>query len=119
MIIRFLLAFLFVIQSALVAGAEESECGPSRLKGSDISFEQNKRHFEQQITVAEQLRQAAANAGAEWLETEGLLVRSRKEASGGNWSTALELVQKACRQAELALQQSKYESEAWKSRVIE
>ncbi len=108
MMVRFFFILLLVVQPAYVAGAEESECNPYQ----DIKFEQ-------QFAVAEQLRQLAATAGAEWLETEGLLVRSRQEAESGNKSVALELVQKACRQAELSLQQAKYESEAWKSRVVE
>ena len=119
MIIRFFFTLLMVMLFAPVAGADESECGPLQLQGSDISSGQYERHLEQQISAAEKLRQLAASVGAEWLETEGLLFRSREEADRGNWRTALELVQKACLQAELALQQAEYESIAWKSRVIE
>jgi hypothetical protein len=107
MMIRFFLTLLLVIQSAHLAGAEELKCDPSQ----DINFEQ-------QFAVAEQLRKQAAAEGAEWLATEGLLIRSREEAGSGNWSPALELVQRACLQAETALQQAQHESEAWKSRVI-
>ena len=60
-----------------------------------------------------------ASADAEWLETEGLLLRARIEADSDSWGTALQLVQKACRQAELALQQAEYESKAWKNRVVD
>ena len=117
-VVGFIFSLLLVIQSALAISAEEPECRPPRGQYSDNSDETNKEYFEQQFSVAEQLRQAAAAAGAEWLETEGLLIRSQEEADNADWSTALQLVQKACLQAELALQQAEYESEAWKGRVV-
>lgn len=117
-IASFFFILLLVIQSALAVSAEESECHPSKEQYSDSSPETNRKYFEQQFTVAEHLRQAAAAAGAEWLKTEGLLVRSQEAAGNGEWSAAFQLVQKACLQAELALQQAEYESEAWKRRVV-
>ena len=117
-IVRLLFGLLLVIQPALCVSAEESECRPPREQFSDRSPGTNREHFKQQFTVAEHLRQMAAAAGAEWLETEGLLASSQEEAGNGEWSTALQLVQKACLQAELALQQAKYESVAWKKRVV-
>ena len=117
-IASFFFGLLLVIQPALAVSAEESECHPPRGQFSDISPETNSKYFEQQFTVAEHFRQAAAAAGAEWLETEGLLVSSQEKAANGDWSTAFQLVQKACLQAELALQQAEYESEAWKRRVV-
>jgi hypothetical protein len=110
---RFVLGSLFAIQSTLVVSAEESECQLLPVGDPEGS------NFEQQFTTAEQLRQTAASAGAEWLKTEELLLQSRAEAKNENWSPALQLAQKACQQAELALQQAEYESEAWKHRVVD
>ena len=69
--------------------------------------------------AAECFRRLASAAGAEWLETEGLLQRSLQEADIGNWETASGLVIKAQFQAETALQQADYEAGAWKHRVID
>ena len=117
--VGFFFGLLLVVQPALALSAEKSECRPPREQYYDSSPETNKGYFEQQFTAAEQLRQAAATAGAEWLETEGLLLRSREKAGSGDWSAALQLVQKACLQAELALQQAEYELQAWKRRVVD
>ena len=115
----FVLSILLIVQPTLAICSDESECISSGLTDSDGSVETNSGYFEQQFIVAEQLRQAAASAGTEWLKTEELLLSSREQADNGNWRMAFELVQKACRQAELALQQGLYESEAWKHRVVD
>lgn len=119
MIDRFLIGLLFVIQPALAVSEEESKCHPVQGQDSDTNPGKNKERFEYRIIVADKLRLAAASAGAEWLETEGLLLRARIEADSDSWGTALQLVQKACRQAELALQQAEYESKVWKNRVVD
>lgn len=115
----FFFGLLVVVQPAPAVSAEKSECRPPEEQHDDSSEETNRGYFEQQFTIAERLRQAAATAGAEWLETEGLLVRSRKVAGSGDWGTALQLVHKACLQGKLALQQANYELEAWKRRVVD
>ncbi len=74
--------------------------------------------FERGLAEAEQLRLEAAAAGAEWLQTEGLLDQARDEAAAGNLDTALALIDKARFQAEAALRQAEYESTAWQNRVI-
>ena len=118
MIARSFFILMFVLQPVVAVSAEESKCfSPQEQIPADSPGNQ-KLHFEQQFNVAENLRQAAASAGAEWLKTESLLVRAREEAASGNWNQALQITAKACQQAELALQQAQYESEAWKSRVI-
>ena len=116
--VRFFIGLIFVILPALAVSAEESECDLPKGQFSDSNSGINREYFEQQISVAERLRQTAASKDAEWLETENLLIRSREEAGDGNWNTAFQLLQKACVQAELALQQAEYESQAWKSRVV-
>jgi len=119
MIARFLIGLSFVIHPALAVSEEESKCHTVQGPDSDTNPGENKERFEYRITVADKLRLSAASAGAEWLETEGLLLRARVEADSDSWGTALQLVQKACRQAELALQQAEYESKAWKNRVVD
>ncbi len=118
MIVRFFFTLLFVLQPFVAVSAEESKCFSPPQQDPASSPASQKLLFEQQFSVAENLRQAAASAGAEWLKTESLLIRAMEEAASGNWNPALQLTAKACQQAELALQQAQYESEAWKSRVI-
>ena len=117
-IVRIFFGLIFVILPALAVSAEESKCDLPKGQFSDSNSGINREYFEQRISVAEHLRQTAASKGAEWLETENLLIRSREEAGDGNWNVAFQLLQKACVQAELALQQAEYESKAWKSRVV-
>jgi hypothetical protein len=123
MIARLLTIMLFVFQTTLAVGAESTLCHPHRehSEGNNpgSSREVNGRLFEKHFTTAENLRLEAAKAGAEWLETEDLLNRSKIQANSDHWNAAFQLLQKACLQAELALQQAKTESEAWKRRVID
>ena len=118
MIARLFFILLFTLQPVLAVSAEESKC-PSSQEQIPASSPENKRlYFEQRFATAERLRQSAASAGAEWLKTESLLIQAQEAAASGNWNPALQLTAKACQQAELALQQAQYESEAWKARVI-
>ena len=75
--------------------------------------------FRQSYDKAECLRRAAAAKGAEWLETESLLLQSQEEAEKANWETAYQLAQKAQFQAETALRQAELEAEAWRHRVVD
>lgn len=70
------------------------------------------------IREAEAARLRAAEAGAEWLDTENLVQRARVEADQGNWPQAAALAQQALQQGELAVAQAEYESEAWRNRVV-
>jgi len=107
---RLLFGVLLVIQSVAVASAEEPACHPAQPHSQAV--------FEQLLATAERLRKTAAAADAEWLKTESLLVRSRQQATDGNWKAAFPLAQKACLQAGLALQQAAYEAQAWRHRVV-
>ena len=78
-----------------------------------------KNIFRQSYDKAECLKRAAAAKGAEWLETESLLLQSQQEAEKANWETAYRLAQKAHFQAETALRQAELEAEAWKHRVVD
>ena len=71
-----------------------------------------------QIEQAEQLRQTAAEHGAEWLETESLIQKARKAAAAEDWHTARQLAERAKRQSELAIEQSERESTAWQKRAV-
>lgn len=108
-----------VMQPVLAVSSEEPECLSPWSGSSDDSSETSSQYFEQRFAEAEQLRQLAAKAGAEWLKTEELLLNSKEQAGNGNWSTAFQLIHKACKQADSALQQAEYESKAWKHRVVD
>jgi len=120
---RILIGLLFVFQTALAVGEDATVCHPHREylpdKDLDTDTEVKNRHFEEQFVIAEDLRRKAAKAGAEWLETEDLLIHSQQLTDSGKWSAAIQLVHKACLQSELALQQAVTESKAWKRRVID
>ena len=70
------------------------------------------------LAEADGLRQQAAAAGYEWLETAALLKQARTEIEGGNLDSALALIEMAQFQAEAALIQAEREAEAWRSRVV-
>ena len=70
------------------------------------------------IREAEAARRRAAEAGTEWLETENLIQRARREADQGNWPQAAALAEQALQQGELAVAQAERESETWRSRVV-
>jgi hypothetical protein len=75
--------------------------------------------FRQSYDKAECLRRAAAAKGAEWLETESLLLQSQQEAEKANWEAAYQLTQKALFQAATALRQVEQEADAWIHRVVD
>jgi hypothetical protein len=77
-----------------------------------------KESFEQLYTEAECFSNAAARAGAQWLQTEQLLKSSFEAAQDGHWDDAFQSVGKARFEAETALQQADYEAHAWQRRVI-
>ena len=119
-----------VLTSLLVstppAWADEAEgtvCSPpgepaqtKEMKGRALTQQEQ---FKKSYDKAECLRRAAAVKGAEWLETENLLLLSLEETEEGRWKSALALVEKARFQAEQALRQAEHEAEAWKQRVLE
>ena len=118
-----LIGLLFLFQTALAAGEDATVCQTHREHSQDRDTDtdpgEKNRFFQEQFDLAEDLRRKAAEAGAEWLQTEDLLIQSRKLAASEQWSAAMQLVDKACLQSELALQQSITESKAWKKRVID
>ena len=71
-----------------------------------------------QLAEAEDLRQNAADAGYEWLETAALLEQARDEVENGSVDSAMALIEKARLQAEAALSQAEHEAEAWRTRVV-
>ena len=71
-----------------------------------------------QIEQAEQLRQSAADRGAEWLQTGSLIERAREAMASQEWQMAGQLARRAIQQSELAIEQSKRESTAWQRRVV-
>jgi hypothetical protein len=74
--------------------------------------------FESVYTQAEASRQAAAEAGNEWLKTRELLEQARLAADKEEWAAATQLANQADEQGRNALLQARHEAEAWRSRVI-
>jgi hypothetical protein len=70
------------------------------------------------IHQAETARRAAAEAGAEWLETGKMIDKARQAADDGDFEQAAALAEKARQQGELAVAQAQREAEAWQQRVI-
>jgi hypothetical protein len=74
--------------------------------------------YDRKAQEAEQLRIVAADAGAEWLQTEALLQQARQAKSDGDEASALEYIEKARFQAEAAIEQAEREADTWQHRVI-
>ena len=74
--------------------------------------------FGAMLVAAQSAQTAAAEAGAEWLETGVLIEQARLDAEQENWDTAIELAMKAKQQGELAVMQAERESIAWHNRVV-
>ena len=74
--------------------------------------------FDRRFAEAERLRQAAADAGHEWIETGAVLEQAREARAAGDAELAARLVEKARFQAEAALVQAEREAGAWQERVI-
>jgi hypothetical protein len=74
--------------------------------------------FERRYAEAERLRGEAAALGAEWLGTEDMLEAARDAEEQGETDRALVLVEEARFQAEAAIRQAEYESDAWRDRVV-
>jgi hypothetical protein len=75
-------------------------------------------NFAAEFAAAEQLRVAAANAGAEWIETAGLLNSAKHDAEAGSMDTACALLDQAVFQARTALAQAQREADTWRNRVV-
>ena len=116
----FMTGLLVAFQPALADNAEAVGCdsdheNPAVLK---TNKETEKDIYVRAYTEAECLRLAAAKAGAEWLKTESLLLRSQEESENEKWELAMQLVQQARFQAEAAVKQAGTEASAWKHRVV-
>lgn len=73
--------------------------------------------FDKAYAAADALRLQAAALEYEWRDTESFLLEAKNEFVAGNKDVAMQLVNKAHQQAELAITQAKAEKTAWKSRV--
>ncbi len=78
-----------------------------------------KEIYEAAYQAAEETRQQAAAAGFEWRDTAKVLAQSKKRAQAGDFRAAMELVNRAQREAELGVKQAQIEAENWKQRVIQ
>jgi len=84
-----------------------------------ISFSGCATDFEKRVAEAESSRMMAADNGAEWIQTEGLIEQAKKEADRGNMERANSLLELAQFQAETAIKQAQHEADAWSSRVVQ
>ena len=74
--------------------------------------------FEMDYETADRWRVAAADAGYEWIGTEGLLQQAEAAHAAGDFQLAFELLEKARFQGEAAVKQAEHEAEAWRGRVV-
>ena len=63
-------------------------------------------------------RKAARKAGFEWRDTKKMLRQAKKLAKKGEYARALELANRARRQAELGLVQAEEQNSAWRGAVL-
>jgi hypothetical protein len=75
--------------------------------------------LEKRFAEAERMRVMAADAGAEWLQTEELIKQAKTEAARGDTERANSLLELAQFQAEAAIKQAQHEAGAWSSRVVQ
>lgn len=74
--------------------------------------------FQAQWDQAEALRQEAAAAGFEWLNTADLLHEAMARFESGETEAAWRLLQQGEAQAERAREQAASEADAWQRRVV-
>lgn len=84
-----------------------------------VSLSACSTEFEKRLAEAERTRVMAADAGAEWLQTEELIKQAKTEAAGGDTERANALLELAQFQAETAIKQAQHEADAWSSRVVQ
>jgi hypothetical protein len=114
---------LMLLPLLILAACESSETTqPVTITTSEATGQPAARDHDNYASLlieAEELQQAAADAGAEWLQTGSLISEARHQAEQENWGEAIDALSKAKRQSELALAQAEHESDAWKSRVLQ
>jgi len=102
--VRLLTALLFLLAVPPPAMAQDAAATAASADGA--------------IRQAETARRAAAEAGAEWLETGKLIETARQAADDGDFEQAAALAEKARQQGELAVAQAQREAAAWQQRVV-
>lgn len=116
-------ALFLTVSLASADSVDETGCvspdSPFRDGVTDKSPAMQKDKFLHLYKEAECLRKLTEAKGAEWLETEGLLLASQEQADENHWNAANLLLEEALFQSMAALRQAKYEAEAWKHRVVD
>ena len=74
--------------------------------------------FKAAYVAAVAVRKAVAKAGYEWRDTKKMLRQARKLAKKGEFEKAVELSNRAKRQAELGLIQAEEQEAAWRASVV-
>ncbi|MDH3275820.1 MAG: hypothetical protein OEM64_10340 [Gammaproteobacteria bacterium] len=75
--------------------------------------------LERRFAEVERMRVMAAEAGAEWLQTEELIKQAKTEATRGDMERSNSLLELAQFQAETAIKQAQHEADAWSGRVVQ
>ena len=74
--------------------------------------------FKAAYTAAAAARKAVGKAGYEWRDTKKMLRQARKLAKKGEYEKAVELSNRAKRQAELGLIQAEEQESSWEAAVL-
>jgi hypothetical protein len=112
------IAVVLLLLAATLTACTRNE-PPEQTAGKIAPFPGATREsFAAMLVTAESAQKAAAEAGAEWLETGALIDQARLDAEQENWDIAIELAEKAKQQGELAVLQAERESIAWHNRVV-
>ena len=99
-------------------GRASKRCGIALLAAALAGLAGCVSLFDREYTEVEHWRQAAADAGYEWIETGALLEQAREAHEAGDFELAFALLEKARFQAETAVAQAEREAETWQDRVI-
>jgi len=102
--VRLLTALLFLLAVPPPATAQDAAATAASADGA--------------IRQADIARRAAAEAGAEWLETGELIEKARQAADEGDFEQAAALAEKARQQGDLAVAQAQREAVSWQQRVV-
>ena len=111
------IALVLLLAATLTACARNDPPEQATAESEQVPTERSES-FASILAAAQSAEKAAAEAGAEWLQTDTLIDQAGQEAEQENWDMAIELAMKAKQQGELAVKQAERESIAWRDRVV-
>lgn len=110
--LTFLLAFNTACSKSDSDSAQATKNQSSQNANSTVSAD-----FEKAFSAANELRLEASALEYEWRDTKMYLDQAKEEFKAGNTEAAMQLVDKAHKQSELAIIQAETEATAWKNSV--